>query len=107
MLIKKAFTSKRIKDEYENMTCILVYGNIESEDLVGGEKEASFENMMNNRLKEMQKIISYCQRVKINIIFLEGGIEKEFEDLLLGSSIIVIPRVKVEYLSRLKASFRI
>ena len=27
MLIKKAFTSKRIKDEYENITCILVYGN--------------------------------------------------------------------------------
>ena len=30
VLIKKKFTSKRIKDEYEQMTCILVYGNIES-----------------------------------------------------------------------------
>lgn len=28
VLIKKAFTSKRIRDEYENMTFILVYGNI-------------------------------------------------------------------------------
>jgi hypothetical protein len=34
--------------------------------------------MINNRLKEMNKIISYCQRVKINMIFLEGNIEKEF-----------------------------
>ena len=33
------------------MTCILVYGNIESEDLVGGDKEVSFENMINFRLK--------------------------------------------------------
>lgn len=77
------------------MTCILVYGNIESEDLVGGDKEASFENMINNRLKEMHKIIGYCQRVKINMVFLEGNIEKEFEDMLLASSITVIPKVKV------------
>ena len=42
VLIKKKFTSKRIKDEYEGMNCILVYGNIESEDLVGENKEASF-----------------------------------------------------------------
>lgn len=72
VLIKKTFTSKRIKDEYDHMTCILVYGNIESEDLVGGDKEISFENMINNRLKEMNKIISYCHRMKINMIFLEG-----------------------------------
>ena len=89
------------------MTCILVYGNIESEDLVGGQKQASFENMMNNRLKEMNKIISYCQRVKINMIFLEGGIEKQFDDLLVNSQITVIPKVKVEYLSRLKSSLKI
>lgn len=63
--------------------------------------------MINNRLKEMNKIISYCQRVKINMIFLEGNIEKEFEDLLLASAITVIPRVKVEYLSRMKNSLRI
>lgn len=28
VLIKKAFTSKKIKDEYSKMTCILAYGNI-------------------------------------------------------------------------------
>jgi hypothetical protein len=51
--------------------------------------------MINNRLKEMHKIIGYCQRVKINMVFLEGNIEKEFEDMLLASSITVIPKVKV------------
>jgi hypothetical protein len=107
VLIKKVFASKRIKDEYEQVTCILVYGNIESEDLVGEDKEISFENMINNRLKEMKKIISYCERVKINMIFLEGSIEKEFDDEFHKSGITVIPKVKVEYLSRLKASLRI
>ena len=58
------------------MNCILVYGNIESEDLVGEDKEVSFENMINNRLKELKKIISYCERAKINMIFLEGIVEK-------------------------------
>jgi hypothetical protein len=38
VLVKKAFTSKRIRDEYSNVTCILVFGSIESADLVGGEK---------------------------------------------------------------------
>jgi hypothetical protein len=47
---------------------------------VGENKEVSFENMINNRIKELKKIISYCERVKINLIFLEGIIEKEFDD---------------------------
>lgn len=51
VLIKKTFTNKKIKDDYDNVTCILVYGNIESVDLVGGDKQVSFENMINNRLK--------------------------------------------------------
>ena len=28
LLVKKFFTSKKIKDEYENKRCILIYGNI-------------------------------------------------------------------------------
>ena len=64
------------------MTCMLVFGNIESEDMVGQDREASFENMVNNRLKEMNKIIGYCKRVHVNMIWLEGVIEKEFEDML-------------------------
>lgn len=74
---------------------------------MGGDKEVSFENMLNYRLKEMNKIISYCQRVKIDIIFLEGVIEKEFDDMLFNNNITVIPKVKVEYLSRLKTSLKI
>lgn len=58
--MKKYFISKRIKDSYENISCVLVYGGMESSDLVGGEKEASFEEMVNNRIKEMNKLISYC-----------------------------------------------
>ena len=69
-MIKKAFNSKRIKEEYNSMTCMLVFGNIESEDMVGQDKEASFENMVNNRLKEMNKIIGYCKRVHVNMIWL-------------------------------------
>jgi hypothetical protein len=30
----------------------------------------------------MNKLISYCQRSKIDMIFLEGTIDKEFEDML-------------------------
>ena len=52
------------------MNCILVYGGLESADLVGGEKEASFEDIVNNRTKEMSKLISYCERLGISIIFL-------------------------------------
>lgn len=51
--------------------------------------------MINNRLKEINKIISYCQRVGINLILLEGAIEKEFEDLLHASLITVVPKVKI------------
>ncbi len=43
VLVKKFFSNKKIKDEYDNKRCILIYGNIEASDLVGGgEKEASF-----------------------------------------------------------------
>jgi hypothetical protein len=76
-LVKKFFANKKIKDEYENKRVILIYGNIEAADLVGtGEKEASFEIMISNRIKEMNKLISYCQRVKIDMLFLEGTIDK-------------------------------
>ena len=30
----------------------------------------------------MNKLISYCQRSNINMFFLEGTIDKEFEDML-------------------------
>lgn len=71
VLVKKFFANKKIKDEYENKRCILIYGNIEASDLVGGgEKEASFETMINGRIKEMNKLISYCQRTKIDMFFL-------------------------------------
>lgn len=55
---------------------MIVYGGMESSDLVGGEKEASFENIVNNRMKEMNKLISYCERMDINVVFLEGNLEK-------------------------------
>lgn len=34
--MKKFFSNKKIKDDYENRRCILIYGNIEAADLVGG-----------------------------------------------------------------------
>jgi len=50
-LVKRYYQSKKIKDSYQNVNCILVYGGLESADLVGGEKEASFEDIVNNRTK--------------------------------------------------------
>jgi len=41
------------------------------------------------------------------MIFLEGSIEKEFDDILHSNNITVIPKVKIEYLSRLKVSLKI
>ena len=35
VLMKKFFSNKKIKDEYENRRLILIYGNIEAADLVG------------------------------------------------------------------------
>lgn len=34
--------------------------------------------MISNRIKEMNKLISYCQRSKIDMFLLEGTIDKEF-----------------------------
>lgn len=60
ILIKRNNVNKKVKDKYENICCLLIYGGLESADLVGGEKEASFEDIVNNRSKEMAKLISYC-----------------------------------------------
>ena len=68
---------------------------MESSDLVGGEKEASFENIVNNRIKEMNKLISYCERMSISIIFLEGNLEKECDDKFFSSGITIIPKIKI------------
>ncbi len=107
-MVKKFFANKKIKDEYENKRVILIYGNIEAADLVGtGDKEASFEIMISNRIKEMNKLISYCQRVKIDMLFLEGTIDKEFEDMLNQNEIVVIPKVKVEHMTRVKTALKI
>ena len=35
VLVKKFFSNKKIKDEYEGRRIILIYGNIEAADLVG------------------------------------------------------------------------
>lgn len=50
---------------------MLIYGNIEAADLVGGgEREASFENMITGRIKEINKLMGYCQRAGIDLLFL-------------------------------------
>ena len=70
ILIKRHYFGKKIKDSYDDQSCILLYGGLESADLVRGGKEASFEEIVNNRMKEMAKLISYCIRLNINLIFL-------------------------------------
>lgn len=56
--------------------------------------------MINNRIKEINKLIAYCQRTNVDMIFLEGTIDKEFEEMLAEHGIVVIPKVKVEHMTR-------
>jgi hypothetical protein len=67
---------------------------------VGGEKEPTFEEIVNNRSKEMSKVISYCERLGIRLIFIERSIEKECENGFLRAGITVIPKIKIEHLSK-------
>jgi hypothetical protein len=48
----------------------LVYGGLESADLVGDENNVTFEEIVNNRARMMAKVIGNCQELGINMIFL-------------------------------------
>ena len=48
----------------------------------------------------MAKLISYCERLGVNIIFLEGSIEKECDDKFSSAGISVIPQVKIDHISK-------
>jgi len=48
----------------------------------------------------MAKLISYCERLGINFIFLEGSIEKECDDKFLSAGITVIPKIKIDHICK-------
>lgn len=48
----------------------------------------------------MGKLISYCERLGVNVIFLEGSIEKECDDKFMAAGITVIPKIKIDHISK-------
>ena len=58
-------------------------------------------------MKEMNKLISYCERMNINVIFLEGNLEKECDDKFFASGITIIPKIKIDHLVKIKMALQI
>lgn len=103
--MKKAITSKKMSSSYANCNVLLVYGNIEAKDMLGkGEAVVAFEEMIDNRKKAMAKVLAKLKEMEVDMIFLEGSIDKETQDLFFLNNITVISKVKVETITRLKTS---
>lgn len=87
---------------FENINVICVYGNIETEDIVSTRAKSfvSFEDMLENRKKEMAKIIDKLRAMDIGMLFLEGSIDKESNDLLFNKEIVVISKVDIAILNK-------
>lgn len=106
--MKKAISSKKMASSYANCSVLLVYGNIEAREVVGrGEAEVAFEEMIENRKKAMGKVVGRVREMEVDVIFLEGTIDKEAQDLFFVNGITVISKVKVEIITRLKISLEI
>lgn len=93
---------------YANCSVLLAYGNIEVKDMVGrGESTVAFEDMIEHRKKSTAKVLSKLKELEVDMIFAEGTIDKEAQDIFFNAGITVITKVKVECLTRLKISLEI
>jgi hypothetical protein len=106
--LKKGISSKKMSSSYANCNVLLVYGNIEAQDVIGkGETSVAFEEMIENRKKSMARILGQLKEMEVDMIFLEGSIDKEAQDMFFTNGITVISKIKVEYITRLKTSLEI
>jgi hypothetical protein len=97
-----------MSSSYPNCNVLLVYGNIEAKDVVGkGETSVAFEQMIENWKKSLGSILNKLKELEVNMIFLEGSIDKEAQDMFFSSDITVISRIKVKYITQLKTSLEI
>jgi hypothetical protein len=97
-----------MSSSYPNCNVLLVYGNIEAKDVVGkGETSVAFEQMIENWKKSLGSILNNLKELEVNMIFLEGSIDKEAQDMFFSSDITVISRIKVKYITQLKTSLEI
>jgi hypothetical protein len=94
-MIKKSIHSKRMPKSFENANVLLLYGNIEAADIVGVRPNSfiSFEDMIDNRKKETAKLIEKLKVMDVKLVFLEGSIDKEAQDMMFSSDIAVISKV--------------
>lgn len=53
------------------------------------------------------KVLNKLKELEVDMVFLEGSIDKEAQDMFFGNGITVISKVKIESLSRLKTSLEI
>lgn len=63
--------------------------------------------MIENRKKSMKKVLAKLKEMEVDMIFLEGSIEKEAQDIFFSGGITVIAKVKIETLTRLKLSLEV
>lgn len=76
-IMKKGISSKKMATNYANCSVLLVYGNIEAKDMMGkGEGVVAFEDMIENRKKAMANVLAKLKEMEVDMIFLEGAIDK-------------------------------
>lgn len=56
--------------------------------------------MVDNRKKEMNKIAEKLRLMHVNMVFLEGSIDKESHDTLLNRDIVVMSRIDAAVLNK-------
>jgi hypothetical protein len=101
-LIRKTMTSKKMPTVFENINIILMYGNCEAADIVGVRANSfvNFEEMIENRKKETQKIIDKLRTMEVSMVFLEGSIDREAQDILFSRDIVVFSKIEINILSK-------
>jgi hypothetical protein len=95
-------TSKKMPTVFENINIILMYGNCEAADIVGVRANSfvNFEEMIENRKKETQKIIDKLRTMEVSMVFLEGSIDREAQDILFSRDIVVFSKIEITILSK-------
>jgi hypothetical protein len=94
--------SKKMPTTFENINIVLLYGNCEAAEIVGVRANSfiNFEEMIENRKKETQTIIDKLKAMEASIVFLEGTIDREAQDMLFSRDIVVFSKIELDILSK-------